>query len=75
MRKRHLRRSPAIEPRQLSRRIIGSSQAVTAVLAWFTFLHDSQRHYDGGDPQRSHRAAEVARGLRRRRIRPGPIVP
>jgi hypothetical protein len=47
-----------------------------AVLAWFAFLHDSQRHKDGGDPLHGHRAADCALVLRRRcRIRPGPIVP
>ena len=47
-----------------------------AVLAWFAFLHDSQRLNDGGDPLHGHRAADFALGLRRRcHIRPGPIVP
>jgi hypothetical protein len=47
-----------------------------AVLAWFAFLHDSQRHKDGGDPLHGHCVADCALVLRRRcRIRPGPIVP
>ena len=35
------------------------------VLAWFAFLHDSQRHNDGHDPQHGRRAADFAIGLRR----------
>jgi len=30
------------------------------VLAWFAFLHDSQRHNDGHDPQHEGRAADFA---------------
>lgn len=36
-----------------------------AVLAWFAFLHDSQRENDGRDAQHGQRAADVAVGLRR----------
>ena len=36
-----------------------------AVLAWFAFLHDSQRHNDGWDPQHGSRAADFAVRLRR----------
>jgi len=34
------------------------------VLAWFAFLHDSQRHNDGHDPQHGARAADFAIQLR-----------
>ena len=34
------------------------------VLAWFAFLHDSQRRNDGHDPQHGHRAADFAVRLR-----------
>ncbi len=36
-----------------------------SVLAWFAFLHDSQRHNDGHDPQHGRRAADFAVRLRR----------
>ena len=35
------------------------------VLAWFAFLHDSQRHNDHRDPQHGQRAADFAVRLRR----------
>ena len=35
-----------------------------AVLAWFAFLHDSQRLDDGWDPQHGNRAADFAVRLR-----------
>jgi uncharacterized protein len=35
------------------------------VLAWFAFLHDSQRRNDGHDPQHGTRAADFAVQLRR----------
>ncbi len=35
------------------------------VLAWFAFLHDSQRHDDYRDAQHGERAADFAVGLRR----------
>jgi uncharacterized protein len=35
------------------------------VLAWFAFLHDSQRHNDHHDPQHGRRAADFAVRLRR----------
>jgi uncharacterized protein len=35
------------------------------VLAWFAFLHDSQRHNDGYDPHHGARAADFAVRLRR----------
>ena len=38
------------------------------VLAWFAFLHDSQRHNDGHDPQHGRRAADFAIRLRRDRV-------
>lgn len=36
-----------------------------AILAWFAFLHDSQRQNDGWDPGHGSRAADFAAGLRR----------
>jgi uncharacterized protein len=36
-----------------------------AVLAWFAFLHDSQRYDDGRDPAHGTRAADFAVRLRR----------
>ena len=36
-----------------------------AILAWFAFLHDSQRQNDGRDPGHGSRAADFAAGLRR----------
>lgn len=36
-----------------------------ALLAWFAFLHDSQRRHDGRDAQHGLRAADFAFGLRR----------
>jgi uncharacterized protein len=47
------------------RRLAASMDINPAVLAWFAFLHDSQRHNDGGDPRHRHRAADFALGLRR----------
>ncbi|MCX7199377.1 MAG: hypothetical protein NTW37_15770 [Proteobacteria bacterium] len=47
------------------RRLAASMDINPAVLAWFAFLHDSQRHNDGGDPLHGHRAADFALGLRR----------
>jgi hypothetical protein len=42
------------------RRLAASMDINPAVLAWFAFLHDSQRHNDGGDPLHGHRAAAAA---------------
>lgn len=39
-----------------------------AVLAWFAYLHDSQRHNDHRDPQHGMRAADFAVHLRRERV-------
>ena len=36
-----------------------------AILAWFAFLHDSQRHNDNHDPRHGSRAADFASRLRR----------
>ena len=47
------------------RRLAASMDVNPAVLAWFAFLHDSQRHNDGRDPLHGHRAADFAVGLRR----------
>ena len=38
------------------------------VLAWFAFLHDSQRHNDRWDPDHGRRAADYAVRLRRERV-------
>ena len=38
------------------------------VLAWFAFLHDSQRHNDGRDPAHGARAADFAVRLRRQGV-------
>jgi uncharacterized protein len=35
-----------------------------AILAWFAYLHDSQRHNDHRDPQHGHRAADFALQLK-----------
>ena len=39
-----------------------------AILAWFAYLHDSQRHNDHRDSQHGHRAADFATRLRRSRV-------
>ena len=39
-----------------------------AVLAWFAFMHDSQRSNDGWDPHHGRRAADLAARLRRRSV-------
>lgn len=39
-----------------------------AVLAWFAFLHDSQRRNDGSDPLHGARAADYATRLRKRSV-------
>lgn len=39
-----------------------------AILAWFAFLHDSQRHNDHRDPQHGQRAADFATRLRSERV-------
>jgi uncharacterized protein len=36
-----------------------------SILAWFAYLHDSQRHDDGRDPLHGHRAADFATRQRR----------
>ena len=46
-------------------RALAASQDVDpAVLAWFAFLHDSQRHNDHRDPAHGSRAADFAVRLR-----------
>ena len=49
------------------RRIASSLDVNPAILAWFAFLHDSQRHNDHRDPLHGHRAADFAVTLRRER--------
>jgi uncharacterized protein len=50
------------------RRIARSLDVNPAILAWFAFLHDSQRHNDHRDPFHGHRAADFAVSLRRERM-------
>jgi uncharacterized protein len=47
------------------RALAASVDVDPAVLAWFAFLHDSQRHNDGHDPRHGHRAADFAVGLKK----------
>lgn len=47
------------------RRIAATLDLDPAVLAWFAFLHDSQRRNDGHDPLHGPRAADFAVQLRR----------
>lgn len=47
------------------RRLAKAMDVNPCVLAWFAFLHDSQRHNDGHDPRHGHRAADFAVRLRR----------
>ena len=47
------------------RALAASLDVDPAVLAWFAFLHDSQRHNDGRDPAHGARAADFAVRLRR----------
>jgi uncharacterized protein len=42
------------------RALAAAADVDPAVLAWFAFLHDSQRHNDGHDPRNGHRAADFA---------------
>jgi uncharacterized protein len=39
-----------------------------AILAWFAFLHDSQRQHDGRDPDHGRRAADFATQLRQQGV-------
>ena len=47
------------------RALAASLDVDPAVLAWFAYLHDSQRHNDHHDPQHGQRAADFALRLRR----------
>lgn len=47
------------------RRIAQSLDVNPAILAWFAFLHDSQRRNDHHDPLHGHRAADFAVTLKR----------
>lgn len=47
------------------RRIAASLGVNPAILAWFAYLHDSQRHNDHRDPEHGPRAADFAVSLRR----------
>jgi uncharacterized protein len=50
------------------RRIAQSLDVNPAILAWFAFLHDSQRRNDHQDPLHGHRAADFAIILRRESV-------
>jgi len=50
------------------RQLAASLDLDPAVLAWFAFLHDSQRHSDGRDAQHGQRAADYAVKLRQQRL-------
>lgn len=50
------------------RALAASVDADPGILAWFAFLHDSQRHDEYGDPEHGHRAADFAVRLRRERV-------
>lgn len=47
------------------RSLAASLDVDPAVLAWFAFLHDSQRQNDGHDPRHGRRAADFAVRLKR----------
>lgn len=47
------------------RALAASLDVDPALVAWFAFLHDSQRHNDGHDPLHGTRAADFALRLRR----------
>jgi uncharacterized protein len=50
------------------RHLAESMDVDPAILAWFAYLHDSQRHNDHRDPRHGHRAADFATRLRRSRV-------
>ena len=50
------------------RRIARTLDVNPAIVAWFAYLHDSQRHNDHRDPLHGQRAADFALGLRHERI-------
>jgi len=50
------------------RRIAHALDVNPAIVAWFAYLHDSQRHNDHLDPLHGQRAADFAVSLRRERI-------
>jgi uncharacterized protein len=47
------------------RRLAAATGVNPSILAWFAFLHDSQRYDDGFDPDHGRRAADFAVRLRR----------
>ena len=47
------------------RRLAAELEVNPATLAWFAYLHDSQRRNDGHDPLHGERAADCAARLRR----------
>jgi uncharacterized protein len=50
------------------RRLAQALEVNPHILAWFAFLHDSQRRNDGWDPGHGRRAADYAVRLRRERV-------
>ena len=50
------------------RRIAHALDVNPAILAWFAYLHDSQRRNDGWDPAHGERAADFALQLRREHV-------
>lgn len=50
------------------RRIAAAMEVNPALVAWFAYLHDSQRYNDGRDPLHGQRAADFAARLRRERV-------
>lgn len=50
------------------RRLAHALDVNPAVLAWFAYLHDSQRHDEGTDPQHGPRAADFAVRLKKRGV-------
>jgi len=50
------------------RMLAAATDVNPAILAWFAFLHDSQRHNDGLDPEHGRRAADFAVHLRRQGV-------
>ena len=50
------------------RMLAAATDVNPAILAWFAFLHDSQRHNDGFDPEHGRRAADFAVHLQRQAV-------
>jgi len=54
--------------RDIGLRLAEKTGANPLVVELFAFIHDSQRHDDGYDPEHGKRAVKFARGLRERSI-------